>query len=237
MGRTWIGLGLSVLVAASTASAADVQLETDEQKTMYALGLTLSQNLIPFDLTAEEYTIVQEGLADGVLGREPKVDPDTYRTKFRELAAARQERTAAKEQEKGKTYLAKAAEETGAVKTDSGLIYKEISAGTGPSPTPSDRVKVHYHGTLTDGTVFDSSRDRGQPATFPLGGVIKCWTEGVQKMKVGGKAQLVCPPEIAYGTRGAPPTIKPGATLVFEVELLEIAPPAPAPTPGTSTPE
>jgi len=98
-----------------------------------------------------------------------------------------------------------------------------IKAGTGPTPKPSDTVKVHYHGTLTDGTVFDSSVQRGQPATFQLSGIIPCWKEGLQLMKVGGKSRLVCPPELAYGDRGAPPRIKPGATLVFEVELLEIA--------------
>jgi FKBP-type peptidyl-prolyl cis-trans isomerase FkpA/FKBP-type peptidyl-prolyl cis-trans isomerase FklB len=97
-----------------------------------------------------------------------------------------------------------------------------LKVGTGPSPAATDKVKVHYHGTLTDGTVFDSSVQRGEPITFPLDGVIGCWTEGVQKMKVGGKARLVCPSETAYGERGAPPRIKPGATLVFEVELLEI---------------
>ena len=99
---------------------------------------------------------------------------------------------------------------------------------TGAFPTASDTVKVHYHGTLRDGTVFDSSVDRGTPVDFPLNGVIPCWTEGVQKMKVGGKARLVCPASLAYGDRGAPPKIKPGAALVFDVELLGIGGAEPA---------
>ena len=97
-----------------------------------------------------------------------------------------------------------------------------IKAGTGASPKVTDRVKVHYHGTLTDGTVFDSSLQRNEPATFPLNGVIPCWTEAVQLMKVGGKSRLVCPANIAYGDRGSPPVVRPGATLIFDVELLEI---------------
>ncbi|RPJ27722.1 MAG: FKBP-type peptidyl-prolyl cis-trans isomerase, partial [Planctomycetaceae bacterium] len=104
----------------------------------------------------------------------------------------------------------------------SGLQYQVLRAGNGPSPKATDSIKVHYEGTLLDGTVFDSSVKRGEPATFPLNQVIKCWTEGLQLMKVGGKSKLVCPSAIAYGDRGSPPTIKPGATLVFEVELLEI---------------
>ena len=102
------------------------------------------------------------------------------------------------------------------------MVYKQLKAGTGASPKASDTVKVNYRGTLMDGTEFDSSYKRNQPTTFPLNGVIKCWTEGVQKMKVGGKAQLVCPSELAYGDQGHPPVIPPGATLTFEVELLEI---------------
>ena len=98
----------------------------------------------------------------------------------------------------------------------------ELKAGSGDAPTTTDTVKVHYTGKLTDGTVFDSSVQRGEPATFPLNGVIKCWTEGLQMMKVGGKAKLVCPSDIAYGDAGRPPQIGPGAPLVFEVELLEI---------------
>jgi FKBP-type peptidyl-prolyl cis-trans isomerase FkpA len=121
-------------------------------------------------------------------------------------------------------YLEKAAAEPGATKTSSGLVYRELKPGTGASPKVSDIVKVNYRGTLVDGTEFDSSYKRNEPATFPLGQVIPCWTEGVQKMKVGGKSQLVCPSSIAYGERGSPPVIPGGATLIFEVELLGIGP-------------
>ncbi len=107
--------------------------------------------------------------------------------------------------------------------TASGLTYRSLTEGTGASPSASDTVKVHYRGTLMDGTEFDSSYKRGQPAEFPLNRVIKCWTEGVQRMKVGGKAKLVCPPAIAYGERGAPGAVPPNATLNFEVELLGIS--------------
>ena len=128
--------------------------------------------------------------------------------------------TAANQQD----YLTKAAAEAGAVKTASGLVYKEMRAGTGASPKASDMVTVNYKGTLTDGTEFDSSYKRNEPATFPLSGVIPCWTEGVQMMKIGGKSQLVCPAAIGYAERGSPPVIPGGATLIFEVELLGIGP-------------
>ena len=118
---------------------------------------------------------------------------------------------------------AAAAKEKGATVTPSGLVYRSLRDGRGASPTAADVVKVHYRGTLANGTEFDSSYKRNEPAQFPLGGVIPCWTEGVQRMKVGGKAKLVCPPGIAYGERGAGGVIPPNATLQFEVELLEIA--------------
>jgi FKBP-type peptidyl-prolyl cis-trans isomerase FkpA len=121
-----------------------------------------------------------------------------------------------------KAYLDKAAAEPGAIRTTSGLIYREVKAGDGPSPKATDTVKVHYRGTLVDGTVFDSSYERNEPVEFPLNQVIRCWTEGVQKMKVGGKSRLVCPASIGYGERGSPPVIPGGATLVFEIELLGI---------------
>jgi FKBP-type peptidyl-prolyl cis-trans isomerase FkpA len=121
-----------------------------------------------------------------------------------------------------KAYLDKAAAQPGAVRTASGLVYRELRAGSGESPKASDTVTVHYRGTLVDGTEFDSSYKRNEPAKFPLSQVIPCWTEGVQKMKVGGKSELVCPASIAYEDRGSPPLIPPGATLIFEVELQKI---------------
>jgi FKBP-type peptidyl-prolyl cis-trans isomerase FkpA len=130
---------------------------------------------------------------------------------------------AEKQKAASNAYLAKAATESGAIKTESGLIFRDIQRGTGASPSASDSVKVNYRGTLIDGTEFDSSYKRNQPAQFPLSGVIRCWTEGVQKMKVGGKARLVCPSDIAYGDNGHPPVIPGGATLIFEIELLEIS--------------
>ena len=129
---------------------------------------------------------------------------------------------AARAADPGVEFAAKAAKEKGAVKTASGLVYRSLKDGTGEKPTAANIVKVNYKGTFIDGKVFDASERHGGPATFPLNQVIPCWTEGVAMMKVGGKAQLVCPPSIAYGERGAPGAIPPNSTLVFEVELLAI---------------
>jgi FKBP-type peptidyl-prolyl cis-trans isomerase FkpA/FKBP-type peptidyl-prolyl cis-trans isomerase FklB len=212
---------IAVLTAA-LASAAGPELKSDQDKTLYALGLALSQQLQNFALTEGELDYVKNGFEDGILKRTPKVDLNAFGPKIGELAKARSAAVAAEEKKAATAYLEKAAAEKGAKKTASGLVITELKAGSGEAPKPTDTVKVHYQGTLTDGTVFDSSVQRGEPATFPLNGVIKCWTEGLQQMKVGGKSRLVCPSDIAYGDRGSPPKIKPGATLVFEVELLEI---------------
>ena len=201
------------------------ELTTEEDKTLYALGSAIGRNLGSFDLTEAELEKVKVGFEDAALHKEPKLDATTYFPKIQELQNTRVAAASEKEKKAGEEFLTKAATEQGAQKTASGLVYSVIKEGTGPAPQATDTVKVHYHGTLTNGKVFDSSVERKEPATFPLNGVIPCWTEGVQLMKVGGKSRLVCPSAIAYGDRGAPPDIKPGATLVFEVELLGIEKP------------
>ncbi len=217
-------LATSVPAQPAPAQPAPAQTAmTDEHKTFYALGLALSQSLQGFGLTAEEFDIVKGGLADGILKRPPQVEVQEYMPKIQALQQARTAVVAAAEQKAGEAFITKAAAAPDVTKTESGLLLTTITAGEGATPTAEDTVTVNYHGTLIDGSVFDSSVQRGKPATFKLSGVIKCWTEGVQRMKVGGKSRLVCPPQLAYGERGAPPRIKPGATLIFEVELLEIA--------------
>ena len=193
---------------------------TDEEKTIYALGLSMYRSLTQFDLSPAELDIVKKSLTDAAAGK-PAVDIQTWGPKIQDLATKRGAQALTKQKTASTTYLAKAASQTGAQKSPSGLIYRELVAGKGASPKATDTVKVNYKGDLIDGTEFDSSYKRGEPAQFPLSNVIKCWTEGVQKMKVGGKAQLVCPADIAYGDSGRP-GIPGGATLVFEIELLEI---------------
>ena len=214
---------LSALLLAATLHPALAQtppLATEEEKTVYAVGLLLERNLLALELTDAELQLVLRGVADAHAGK-AAVAIDEYGPKVQAFAQGRAEKRAAAEKDKGKAYLEQAAKEPGAQKSASGLVYLETRAGTGAAPAPTDKVKVHYRGTLVDGTEFDSSIARGTPAEFPLDGVIACWTEGLQKIKVGGKAKLVCPSDIAYGDRGRP-SIPPGATLVFEVELLEI---------------
>lgn len=210
------------LLATPPAFAGSGDPTNDDQKTLYALGLAISQSLGTFALSESELDFVKAGLTDGALKRTPKADLQTFGPKIQQLQQARAAVVADGEKKAGAAYLSKAAAEKGSTKTDSGAVITPIKPGTGASPKATDTVKVHYHGTLLDGTVFDSSVKRGEPATFPLSQVIKCWTEGVQHIKVGGKSRLVCPANLAYGDRGSPPAIKPGATLVFEVELLEI---------------
>jgi FKBP-type peptidyl-prolyl cis-trans isomerase FkpA len=196
--------------------------KTEEQKTLYALGLAVAGSLAAFGLSPSDLELVKAGLTDGVLNRKRQVELSAYGGKIQELQRTRATAVAAAERQAGQAVLDRAAAEKGATRTASGLVIVPLRAGTGETPKASDKVKVHYHGTLADGTVFDSSVQRGEPATFPLSGVIPCWTEGLQHMRVGGKSRLVCPSSLAYGDRGAPPRIRPGATLVFEVELLEI---------------
>ena len=223
-----------VLLLAVPAWAA--QPETEDQKTLYALGVDLAKKLSVFNLSADEYEFVKQGMTDTAAGKKLAAEPEAYTQNINQLFQARMQVAAQKQKELAKPFLEKAAKEKDAQKTASGLIYQQIKAGTGAQPKASDIVKVHYTGTFIDGKEFDSSVKRGEPAEFPLGQVIPCWTEGVGKMKVGGKAKLVCPSDIAYGDQGRPPIIPGGSTLIFEVELLDVKPPAaPAPAPKKPT--
>jgi FKBP-type peptidyl-prolyl cis-trans isomerase FkpA len=202
---------------------------SDADKTLYALGLVISRNLTGFKLSAAELAVVEQGLADGVLGRTPKVDLEVYGPKLNDLAKGRLAAQAGAEKKAGAAFLDREAAQPGVKKQPSGFLFLETKAGTGATPKATDKVKVHYKGSLIDGTVFDSSIERNEPVTFPLNGVIPCWTQGVQLMKEGGSARLVCPSDLAYGDDGRPPRIKGGATLVFDVQLLSIEKDAPKP--------
>jgi FKBP-type peptidyl-prolyl cis-trans isomerase FkpA/FKBP-type peptidyl-prolyl cis-trans isomerase FklB len=215
-----------VLLAASLAAlpvpAVEPKVESEQDKTLYALGLFLSRNLGVFQLSEAELEVVKAGLADGVMGKTPKADLETYGPKINDLQKARMAKAAETNKAAGKAFIDKLlATNKTLKKTGSGLVMETIKEGTGASPAATDRIKAHYSGTLIDGTPFDSSLKKGQPLERPLNQVIPCWTEAFQFIKPGGKAKIYCPSDIAYGDQGRP-GIPPGATLVFEVELLEV---------------
>ena len=222
-------LATVALLVTGTLFASAPDLDTEEQKTLYAVGLVLSQRLSNFGLSADEAAVVQAGFYDGIVGGESKIPLETYGPKIEDFLKSRLAAAVELGKTRGQKFRTKMAAEPGAVRTDSGLVYLEQKAGTGDLPSDSASVTVHYHGTLADGKVFDSSRENGEPATFALNGVVPCFSEGIRKMRVGGTSKLVCPPELAYGDQGMPPMIPPGSTLVFEVDLLEVNEPSAEP--------
>jgi FKBP-type peptidyl-prolyl cis-trans isomerase len=225
-------LPLALLLVAVSAHAADEKkappatapaaaAPADNDKALNAIGLSVAKSLEPLGLSAPELDKVLAGVREGAGGKAKALD-EKAQENLKAFVQARMTAAAAKEKERGDKYADSIAKQKGAIKTASGAIVVPIKEGTGAAPTTADTVKVHYVGTLVDGTVFDSSRARNQPAEFPLKNVIPCWTEALQKMKVGGQAKVVCPSAIAYGERGSPPVIPGNATLTFEVELLDI---------------
>jgi FKBP-type peptidyl-prolyl cis-trans isomerase len=203
-----------------------------EPDTLYGIGLVIARNLEVFDLSKAELEQVLKGVRDAH-ARKARFKAEEKQPQINALAQARmQARTEREkaagmknlgpEKEKGAAHAEKLAKEKGAVRTASGLVYVPLVEGTGTSPTASSTVRASYEGRLVDGTVFDASAKHGGPMEFPLSGVIPCWTEALQKMKVGGKARIVCPSSIAYGDEGRPGAIPPGATLTFDVELVEV---------------
>jgi FKBP-type peptidyl-prolyl cis-trans isomerase FkpA/FKBP-type peptidyl-prolyl cis-trans isomerase FklB len=214
--------------AATPSGAKSDTADSEQEKALYALGVLLSRNLDSFTLSEAEFAHVKAGFADGYHHKPSAATAEASLPQIQALQRTRGLALAAHEKEAGQAYLDKAAAAPGATKTSSGMLYIPVAAGGGPSPTHSDRVKVTYEGRLIDGTVFDSSAQHGQPATLSVGAIIPCWTEALQLMKVGGKSRIICPAALAYGDRGAPPKIKPGASLEFDIELLSIEPPPPA---------
>ena len=223
-------IGLFSVQACSQSSdkGAPMELKTQKDKASYSIGVSIGKNLK--DQKVEITTdILVKGLLDAYTGAKTQLtekEMGDVLTQFQqEIMAKAQEEAAKKGDEnktKGEKFLADNKNKPGVKSTPSGLQYSVITEGTGPKPTASSTVKVHYTGKLIDGTTFDSSVDRGEPVEFPLNGVIKGWTEGVQLMSKGSKYKFYIPAELAYGERGAGNAIGPNETLVFEVELLDI---------------
>lgn len=216
------------LPAANAAPPAG-QAPSYQQQVSYSLGLQIGgdmrRNQIPVDLQS-----LVAGISDALKGVEPKLSEEQRREVMMRFQQEMQQKAQARMAEAGKqnevtgtTFLAENAKKEGIQVTQSGLQYRVVKKGTGATPTAEDTVRCHYEGTLINGTVFDSSYKRGEPAAFPVSGVISGWTEALQLMKVGGKWELFIPAKLAYGERGSPPRIAPNEVLLFTIELLDIA--------------
>lgn len=228
MKKAILALALSSVIAAPALQAQEIT--TEEQKLSYGLGLVLGQRL-KTDFDQLDFELLKQGIEVVFSGGEPLMSQQAvaetlqaFQMKKVEEQQQAQAALAAENKEKGDQYRAENGNKAGVLTTESGLQIETLAEGEGANPTAEDSVRVHYRGTLIDGQEFDSSYGRGEPVTFPLQGVIKGWTEGLQLMKKGGKARLVIPAELAYGPGGAGEMIGPNATLVFEVELLDINP-------------
>jgi FKBP-type peptidyl-prolyl cis-trans isomerase len=208
--------------AAGTPPAVGRGSGDPREEAIYALGYSLAPVVSRYALDETEVELLAEGLRDGVLGRAPRVAPEAQRLAIRRLGEARAAAAAAAGRVAGAAFLAREAAVAGANVSDSGLIKRVVRPGDGDVPDVLDTVHMHYEGRRPDGTVFDSSLERGEPARVRLTRVIPCWTEALSGMRVGEKAHITCPPDLAYGDAGAAPRIPPGSALAFDVELLEI---------------
>jgi FKBP-type peptidyl-prolyl cis-trans isomerase FkpA len=213
---------ICVFVILLTVSACSDKPKTEDQKALYAMGAGTAKNLSILDLSPEDYKFIMQGMNDAVAGKKLEADPEIYQQNINQLLITKMQAATQKRKELAKSYLEKAAKEKDAQKTASGLVYQQIKPGTGAQPKPSDIVVAHIKGTFIDGKEFESTLKRGKPAAFPLSNIFPCATEGIGMMKVGGKAKLICPSDIAYGDQGRPPIIPGGSALIFEVELLDI---------------
>lgn len=226
----WVMLALMLFASGCNQGGVGASsIKSDDEKVIYSLGKNFGDRVKAYDLSSKEQKILVTGILDSLTGKDSKAEVANFGMEIAKFADKRSKAIAEKEKEDAKAYLEKMQKEDGAELLKSGIVFKMVKEGEGATPKETDTVKVNYHGTLRDGVVFDSSIEKiagsprePEPATFPLNRVIPCWTEAVQKIKVGGKAKITCPSDTAYGDRGAPPKIKPGAPLTFDVELLEI---------------
>jgi FKBP-type peptidyl-prolyl cis-trans isomerase FkpA len=220
--KTACGISATLtMVLGGAALAADTKPVSEDDKAFYFIGTAVAKNLAPFALSDSELAMIVQGLSDTVNGEPIVLDESVYSARANEIAQERVAVLAEVEKTAAADYVEKMAAEKGATTTDSGIVILELVAGTGDSPTASSTIKAHYHGTLRDGTVFDSSVDRGQPFETSLSGVIRCWQEAIPTMKEGGKSKITCPAAMAYGDQGAG-AIPPGSALTFEVELIDV---------------
>lgn len=201
---------------------AEKKITGDLEQFSYALGMSVAGNLINSGVTSINPEIFLEALKDTFSGTEPKLTVEEANHILENFMAQSNQKGSSENLDKGKQFLAENAKKDDVTELPSGLQYTVLTEGEGDIPTATDQVKCHYHGTLIDGSVFDSSVQRGQPATFPVNGVIQGWVEALQLMSTGSKWRLFVPPALAYGERGAGGAIGPNATLIFDVELLEI---------------
>lgn len=227
-------LVMTVLVLSSAACSGQTpqapieELKTPDEKLSYAIGLEIGTSLkkLPTEI---DFAVLVRAVEDGLKGKEPLLTQQEaleikkeFGKKVHEERTRKRMELAEKNRKDGEAFLAENKKKEGVVTTESGLQYVVLHQGEGPKPKATDRVKVHYRGTLIDGTEFDSSYRRGKPATFSLKGVVPGWTEALQLMKAGSKYRLFIPSELAYGKHGRSPKIAPNAVLIFELELLEI---------------
>jgi len=215
-------VGCAIILSSCSNNATDKIPETEMEKVSYSLGVNVATGVKAQGLDTIDANAVAKAFSDVFEGNDLDISEEESMTILQDFFGKMQAEKSAKENEAGAAYLAENGAKEGVITTESGLQYEVIVSGDGARPTTADQVTVHYHGMLTDGTVFDSSVDRGQPATFGVTQVIKGWTEALQLMSVGDKWKLTIPSGLAYGDQGAGGMIGPGATLVFEVELLGI---------------
>jgi FKBP-type peptidyl-prolyl cis-trans isomerase FkpA len=220
-----LGLALAAATAGRAAAPAPAAPQSDDN-TLYELGVFLSSGLDGFTLSESEFAKVMAGMADGYHHRANVAAAMAYDPQWQALHVARVKALIEHEKSIGQVYLERAAKSAGAKTLPSGLVYISLAEGDGANPTYLDQVKINFKGRLVDGTVFDSSQGRGEPSLLRVGTVMPCLSEGLRLMKVGGRSHVVCSSALAYGDRGSQPTVRPGATLDYEIELLAIIPPA-----------